>query len=134
MELYPSLGKRPGRHLGSAGASVGAPARSDARHAGQGAAFAMTAALQINQGEVRLLVEALSGRWNFEKDRRDQRGVWHYVANAFSLCVDRIAPGAPPLGSPPVVHTWFDPLVLPQRWLRHRIRCLRGRQLVARTS
>jgi hypothetical protein len=45
-----------------------------------------------------------------EKDRRDQRNVWHYVANAFSLCVDRIAPGAPPLGSPPVVHTGFDPL------------------------
>ena len=45
-----------------------------------------------------------------EKDRRDQRNVWHYVANAFSLCVDRIAPGAPPLGSPLVVHTGFDPL------------------------
>ena len=39
MELYPNLGKRPGRHLGSADASVGDPARSDARHAGQGAAI-----------------------------------------------------------------------------------------------
>ena len=47
-----------------------------------------------------------------EKGRRDQRNVWHYVANAFSLCVNRIAPGAPPLGSPPVVHTWFDPLAM----------------------
>jgi hypothetical protein len=71
---------------------------------------AMTAALQINQADARLLVEALSGRWSFEKDRRDQRNVWHYVANAFSLCVDRIAPGAAPLGPAPVVHTWFDPL------------------------
>ncbi|HMF48171.1 MAG TPA: hypothetical protein VK603_05980 [Candidatus Saccharimonadales bacterium] len=77
---------------------------------GKARPFAMTAALQINQGEARLPVEALSGRWNFEKDRRDQRGVWHYLANAFSLCVDRIAPSVPPLGSPPVVHTWFDPL------------------------
>jgi hypothetical protein len=42
---------------------------------GKARPFAMTAALQINQGEARLLVEAISGRWNFEKDRRDQRGV-----------------------------------------------------------
>ena len=52
---------------------------------GEARPFAMTAVLQINQGEARLLVEALSGRWNFERDRRDQRGVWHYVANVFSL-------------------------------------------------
>jgi hypothetical protein len=49
-------------------------------------------------------------RWSFEKDRRDQRNIWHYVANAFSLCVDRIAPGATPLGPPPIVNYWFDPL------------------------
>ena len=55
---------------------------------GKAQPFTMTAALQINQGDARLLVEALSGRWSFEKDRRDQRNVWHYVANAFSLCVD----------------------------------------------
>ena len=79
---------------------------------GKARPFAMTAVLQINQGEARLLVEALSGRWNFERDRRDQRGVWHYVANVFSMCVDRIAPGAPPLRSPPVVHTWFNPLAM----------------------
>jgi len=35
-ELYPGLGKRPRRYVGSAGASVGDPARSDARHARQG--------------------------------------------------------------------------------------------------
>jgi len=43
-----------------------------------------------------VLVEALSGRWSYEQDRRDKRTVWHYVANAFSLCIDRIDPGAPP--------------------------------------
>jgi hypothetical protein len=57
----------------------------------------MTPALQINRGDGRLLVEALSGRWSFDHERRDKRNAWYYVANAFSLCIDRIDPGAPKL-------------------------------------
>ena len=49
---------------------------------GKARPFAMTAPLQINQGDARLLVEALSGRWSFEKARRDQRNVWHYATSA----------------------------------------------------
>jgi len=62
---------------------------------GKAKPFAMTPALQIDRGNARLLVEALSGRWSYVQERRDKRNVWYYVANAFSLCVDRVAPGAP---------------------------------------
>lgn len=62
---------------------------------GKAKPFAMTPALQIDRQNARLLVEALSGRWCYDTQRRDKRDAWYYVANAFSLCVDRIAPGAP---------------------------------------
>ena len=77
---------------------------------GKAKPYAMTAALQIDKENARLLIEALSGRATYEKERRDQRTVWDHVMNAFGLAVDRIAPGAAPLGPPPTVKTWFDPL------------------------
>jgi hypothetical protein len=57
--------------------------------------YTMKPALQIHRTDARLLVEALSGRWSYEQDRRDKRTVWHYVANAFSCCADRINPNKP---------------------------------------
>jgi hypothetical protein len=35
------------------------------------------------------LIEALGGRWSYEKDQRDQRNIWWHVANAFSLLIGR---------------------------------------------
>jgi len=40
----------------------------------------------------KLLIEALSGRWSYDRERRDKRTVWYHVANAFSLLVSTIAP------------------------------------------
>jgi len=37
----------------------------------------------------KLLIEALSGRWSY--DRREKRTVWYHVANAFSLLVNESA-------------------------------------------
>ncbi len=48
-------------------------------------------ALQINP-DAKVLIEALSGRWSYDQDRRDKRTVWFYVANAFSLLVATTAP------------------------------------------
>ena len=56
----------------------------------------MTATLQIDRENGRLLIEALGGRATYEKERRDQRTGWDHVMNAFGLAVDRIAPGALP--------------------------------------
>jgi hypothetical protein len=39
-----------------------------------------------------LLIEALSGRWSYDTERREKRTVWYHVANAFSLLVSTIAP------------------------------------------
>ena len=56
---------------------------------GKATPFAFTPALQINP-EARLLVESLSGRWSYEKDRRDHRNIWYHVANALGLVVGRL--------------------------------------------
>ena len=48
--------------------------------------------LQIDGTGAKLLIEALSGRWSYDTDRRDKRTVWYHVANAFSLLVSTIAP------------------------------------------
>jgi hypothetical protein len=45
--------------------------------------------LQIDPVNARPLIEALSGRWSFEKDRRDTRNASWHVANAFSLLLAR---------------------------------------------
>ena len=47
--------------------------------------------LQIDGTGAKLLIEALSGRWSYDAERRDKKTVWHYVANAFSLLVSTIA-------------------------------------------
>ena len=49
-------------------------------------------ALTIDPIDARLLIEALSGRWSYENERRDKRNVWFHVANAFSLFVASIEP------------------------------------------
>ena len=49
-------------------------------------------ALQIDPIGARLLIEALSGRWSYESERREKRTVWYHVANAFSLLVSSIEP------------------------------------------
>ena len=48
--------------------------------------------LQIDVTGAKLLIEALSGRWSYDTDRREKRTVWYHVANAFSLLVSTIAP------------------------------------------
>jgi hypothetical protein len=48
--------------------------------------------LQIDGTAAKLLIEALSGRWSYDTDRRDKRTIWYHVANAFSLLVSTIAP------------------------------------------
>ena len=50
--------------------------------------------LQIDGTGAKLLIEALSGRWSYDTDRREKRTVWYHVANAFSLLVSTIAPTA----------------------------------------
>jgi hypothetical protein len=40
--------------------------------------------------DAKLLIESLSGRWKFERDRRDRRDVWWFVANAFGLAIAKI--------------------------------------------
>ena len=49
-------------------------------------------ALQIDQSGAKLLIEALSGRWRYESERREKRTVWYHVANAFSLLDSSIEP------------------------------------------
>ena len=49
-------------------------------------------ALQIDPTGAKLLIEALSGRWSYESERREKRNVWYHVANAFSLLVSSIEP------------------------------------------
>jgi hypothetical protein len=67
-------------------------------------------ALQIDPTDARLLVDALSGRWTYEKNRRDTRTIWYYVADAFSCVVDRIGPGAPLAPKKVTVLTAYNPL------------------------
>jgi hypothetical protein len=50
--------------------------------------------LQIDGTGAKLLIEALSGRWSYDTDRREKRTVWFHIANAFSLLVSTIAPTA----------------------------------------
>jgi hypothetical protein len=66
-------------------------------------------ALQIDPTDARLLVDALSGRWSYEKNRRDTRTIWHHVANAFTCAVDRVGPGEPPTPKQVRVNTAYNP-------------------------
>ncbi len=42
-------------------------------------------ALQIDPIGAKVLIEALSGRWTYNSERREKRTIWYHVANAFSL-------------------------------------------------
>ena len=59
---------------------------------GKATPYVFTPGLQIEPVDGRLLIEALSGRWSYEKEaRRDRRNIWFHVANAFSLLIGRKA-------------------------------------------
>jgi hypothetical protein len=45
---------------------------------------------QIDGTGAKLLIEALSGHWSYDTDRREKRTVWYHVANSFSLFVSTI--------------------------------------------
>ena len=45
--------------------------------------------LQIDPVDARPLIEALSGRWSFERERRDMKNALWHVANAFTLLIAR---------------------------------------------
>ena len=47
--------------------------------------------LQIDGTGAKLLIEALSGRWSYDTERREKRTVWYHVANAFSLLISTIS-------------------------------------------
>ena len=47
--------------------------------------------LQVDGTGAKLLIEALSGRWSYNTNRRDKRAVWYHVANAFSLFISTIS-------------------------------------------
>jgi len=49
--------------------------------------------LQIDGTGAKLLIEALSGRWSYDTDRRDKRTVWLHVANAFRFRLNDSAHG-----------------------------------------
>ena len=49
--------------------------------------------LQIDGTGAKLLIEALSGRWSYDTERRDKRTVWYHVANAFSSRLNDSAHG-----------------------------------------
>jgi hypothetical protein len=56
---------------------------------GKALPFTFKPILQLDPVNVRPLIEALSGRWSFEKDRRDTRNASWHVANAFTLLIAR---------------------------------------------
>jgi hypothetical protein len=58
---------------------------------GKATPAAFRPALQIDP-QAKILIEALSGRWKGERDRRDKRTVWFYVANAFSILLSGMQP------------------------------------------
>jgi hypothetical protein len=45
--------------------------------------------LQLDPVNARPLIDAFSGRWSFEKERRDTRNASWHVANAFTLRIAR---------------------------------------------
>jgi len=59
---------------------------------GKAAPATFRPALQIDSIDARLLIEALSGRWSFQNDRREKRTVWYHIADAFSFIVSTMAP------------------------------------------
>jgi hypothetical protein len=80
---------------------------------GKAKPFHFEPVLQIDPVDARLLIEALSGRWTYEKDRRNQRNIWWHVANAFSLLIGRAAPPAAVDEPPVTILTDFEIRRLP---------------------
>jgi hypothetical protein len=78
---------------------------------GKATPYVFTPALQIDPVDGRLLIEALSGRWSYEKEaRRDRRNIWFHVANAFSLLIVRMVLEQQTRDIKPIkVNTQFDP-------------------------
>ena len=68
---------------------------------GKATAYSFRPILQIDPVDARPLIEALSGRWSFEKERRDMKNASWYVANSFGLLIARSelwkAPASPPV-------------------------------------
>ena len=54
--------------------------------------FNFTPMLQIDGTNARLVVDALSGRWSYHKERTDRQNIFYHAANALSLAISRIAP------------------------------------------
>ena len=72
-------------------------------------AFNFTPMLQIDGTHARLVVDALSGRWSYHKERTDRQNIFYHVANALSLAISRIAPEAANRNREPItVMTKFD--------------------------
>ena len=57
---------------------------------GKAMPFTFQPILQLDPVNARPLIEALSGRWSFEKDRRDVRNASWHVANAFTILLTRL--------------------------------------------
>ena len=53
-------------------------------------------------------MQALSGRWNYDHDRREKRTIWYYAAGALALIVDRALAGPPEIGVHKVLSD-YDP-------------------------
>ena len=72
--------------------------------------FTFKPILQLDPVNARPLIEALSGRWSFEKDRRDTRNASWHVANAFTLLIARIEMWKAKPKDP-------EPQMLPPSWM-----------------
>ena len=77
--------------------------------------FSFTPMLQIDGTNARLVVDALSGRWSYHKERTDKQNIFYHVANALSLAISRIAPEtANRKRGPFTVNMKFNPRKPPQ--------------------
>jgi hypothetical protein len=50
----------------------------------------------IDPMNAKLLVEALSGKWDWNHDRRSKQMIWSVAANALSLCISQNEEGGSP--------------------------------------
>jgi len=66
-------------------------------------------ALQIDP-KAKLRIEALGGRWTYDKEWRDKRNPWWHVANPFSLLVSRFDPPGKADDSIEMLTTWHHSL------------------------
>ena len=77
--------------------------------------LAFASMLQIDGANAWLVVDALSGRWSYHKERTDRQNIFYHVANALSLAISPIAPETANCHREPItVITKFD-IRKPQR-------------------